>query len=261
VARSRRRPGTSAAVTDRPAGGRGQVERVEKLLAGEILDTSRLAYDFDVDHVALIASGPGATRAIDDRVAATGLSSLSVEADEGMVWGWLGSRDGFDVAAFEAVTPSARAGDLAGPGKDLRLAIGEPSHGLGGWRLSHHQARAALAVAHRGTEPVVRYGDVALLASLVRDELLGDSLRRLYIEPLEGDRDGGEELRRTLRAYFEADRNVSEAGSAIGVTRQAVARRLRAAEERIGRPLGTCGAELELALRFEALAPTPLSAP
>jgi DNA-binding PucR family transcriptional regulator len=254
VAKSRRSPGTSALPTDRAITGGDRSERVEALLAGESLDTSRFSYDFELDHVALICAGAGAETAINDRAGSTVLPHLVAESGRGTVWAWFGNREGFEVdVLMDFLAPIAIG--------DVRLAIGGPARGLGGWRLSHHQARAAMAVAERSREPIVRYADVALLASLVRDDLLATSLCRLYIEPLEGDRDGGEELRRTLRAYFDADRNISEAGSAIGVTRQAVARRLRAAEERIGRPLGACSAELELALRFEALAPTPLSAP
>jgi DNA-binding PucR family transcriptional regulator len=143
------------------------------------------------------------------------------------------------------------------------LGVGEPGRGLAGWRQTHHQARAALSVAVRSAEPVVRYADAALLASVLKDDLLAASLRQMYLEPLAAERDGGGELRETLRAYFSAGRNVSVAGESIGVTRQAVARRLRAAEAKIGRSLISCGADLEVALRLEALesAPTQLSAP
>jgi DNA-binding PucR family transcriptional regulator len=110
---------------------------------------------------------------------------------------------------------------------------------------------------------VVRYADVALLTAVVRDEVLATSLRRLYLEPLNGRPGGGGELRRTVRAYFAAGRNVSLAGEAIGVSRQAVARRLRAVEEKLGRSIASCATDLELALRLEALesASTPPSAP
>jgi PucR C-terminal helix-turn-helix domain/GGDEF-like domain len=258
VARSRRRPDTSAPLADRAAAGGGRAERVEALLAGESLDTSRVSYDFDVEHLALIAAGSPAG-SIDRLLASTNLPHLVVRGGEGVVWAWIGSPDGFNDSALEALSGGGAA--VSPAVGETCLAIGEPARGLGGWRFSHHQARAALAVALRGGDPVVRYADVALLASAVRDDLLATSLRRLYLEPLGDSRDGGEEMRRTLRAYFDAGRNVSEAGSAIGVTRQAVARRIRLAEKKLGRSLDSCGAELETALRFEALGATPLSAP
>lgn len=253
MARSRRSPSA-------PFAGRGGVrpqraERVEKLLAGELLDTSRLPYDFDVHNLALVGMGTDAEEAIRDRARSLALPSLIVRREGGAVWGWLGKPQEFECRELEALASSGR-------GAALRLAVGEPAHGLAGWRLSHYQARAALAVAIRGAEPVVRYADVALLASAIRDDLLATSLLRLYIEPL-GDGRDGEELRRTLRAYFAADRNVSMTGEAIGVTRQAVARRLRSAEKKLGRPIAAHGPDLELALRLDALdvEPTPLSVP
>ena len=42
----------------------------------------------------------------------------------------------------------------------------------------------------RGPEPFVRYVDVALLAAVLQDDLLATSLRKLYLEPLEAERDG-----------------------------------------------------------------------
>jgi DNA-binding PucR family transcriptional regulator len=133
----------------------------------------------------------------------------------------------------------------------VSLAIGEPGESLSGWRLTHQQARAALPIALRSPEGLVRYADVALLASTLQDDLLSTSLRQLYLVPLEQERDGGETLRETLRAYFAAERNVSSAAAALGVSRQAVNSRLRTIEEKLGRPLGGCAAELETALSME----------
>jgi sugar diacid utilization regulator len=217
------------------------------------LETSRVPYDFDLHHVGMVGVGPGAEAAIASRT--SGPSSLVVRRAEGaVIWGWLGRSDEFESGELEAL--ASPAWDVVAPRSHpaTRLAIGEPGRGLAGWRLSHHQARAALAVALRGPDPVVRYADVAMLATALKDELLKTSFQRIYLEPLEGGRDGGQELRRTLRAYFEADRNISAAAAAVGVTRQAVARRLRSAEELLGRPIAALGADLEIALRLDALA-------
>ncbi|MBA3865218.1 MAG: helix-turn-helix domain-containing protein [Solirubrobacterales bacterium] len=58
-------------------------------------------------------------------------------------------------------------------------------------------------------------------------------------------------MRKTLRAYFAANRNGASAAAALGVSRQTVKNRLRAAEELIGRGLTECAADLETALRLE----------
>ena len=117
------------------------------------------------------------------------------------------------------------------------MTIGEPGEGLSGWRLSHRQAKAALQVAERRGQAVLRYADVALLASVLRDDLLVTSLRQLYLEPLERARDGGKAARETLRAYFAAERNVSSTAAVLGVDRRTVTNRMRAIEELFDRPL------------------------
>ena len=218
-----------------------RAERVRRLLAGEQLDTSGLSYEFEGHHLALVAAGPGAESALREIAQGLDCRLLMVSPEEGLAWAWLGAR--------RAQNPS-ELGIEAGEGEGPSIAIGEPGEGLSGWRLSHRQAAAALAVARRGGESVVRYRDVALLASVLRDELLVTSLRQIYLEPLEAERDGGELLRETLRAYFAADRNVSSAAAALGVDRSTIARRLREIEARIGCSLPTCGLEFEVALRL-----------
>jgi len=99
----------------------------------------------------------------------------------------------------------------------------------------------------------VCYRGVALLASALQDELLRTSLRGLYLAPLEAERDGGATYRETLRAYFAAECNVTSAAEIVGVTRKTVAARLQMIEQRLGRPINTCAAEMETALRLREL--------
>jgi hypothetical protein len=124
------------------------------------------------------------------------------------------------------------------------------------------QRNKALVVGHgglvrvgglRGPSGLVRYGDVALLASMLCDDLLSTSLRQLYLDPLKGERDGGKVARKTLRAYFSARRNVSSTAAALGVSRRTIGNRLHAIEERLGRELDSSAAELEAVLRLEEL--------
>jgi PucR C-terminal helix-turn-helix domain/GGDEF-like domain len=221
-----------------------KAERIERLLTGEPIDTSGLEYPFEGFHIAAIAAGPGAAGAL--RELATGLDARLLTACRGeeALWAWLGSRRELDP---EDLRRHASANWPAG----ATLATGEPGEGLTGWRFSHRQAKAALSVAERGHEPFVRYADVALLASILKDDLLVTSLRKLYLEPLEAERDGGEVARETLRAYFTAERNISSAAALLGVSRRTVANRIHAIEERFGRVLGTYAAEIEAALRLQ----------
>lgn len=223
-----------------------RAERVRRLLAGELLDAPDLSYEFKGHHLGLIAAGPGAPQALGELASSLDRTLLLVRRGEGTLWAWLGGRRGLD-------PEQVRRDLLTRPAEDLVIALGEPGEGLAGWRLTHRQARAAMPVALRGGESVVRYADVALLASILRDELLVASLHELYLAPLEEERDGGEAARETLRAYFEADRNVSSAAAALGISRQAANGRIRAIEERLELQLGGCASELELALRLQAL--------
>jgi hypothetical protein len=221
-------------------------ERVQRLLDGELLDTSGLSYDFDVHHLGAIAVGPGAAEAVRELASSLDCRLLLVRHGEGNVWAWLGSRRGLDPDELGRLASSSLPPQVS-------LAIGEPARDLTGWRLTHRQARAAIPIARRSPTSFVRYADVVLLASMLQDDLLVTSLRELYLAPLERERDGGEVLRETLRAYFSAGRNVSSAAAALGVSRQTVTTRLRTIEARLSRPINAVSAEVEAALRLRDL--------
>lgn len=223
-----------------------RAERVTRLLAGDLVDTSALQYDFDAHHLGVLAAGPGAGEAIRALVSKFDCRHLTVSRGEGIVWAWLGSRVRLDFGLLERCVSEGWPAQVS-------LAIGESGQGLAGWRLTHHQARAALPIALRSSHSLTRYVDVALLASILQDDLLATSLRELYLDPLEAERDGGEAARETMRAYFAADRNLSSAAAALGISRRTVANRLRAIEERLGRPLNSAPAEIEAALRLHEM--------
>jgi PucR-like helix-turn-helix protein/diguanylate cyclase with GGDEF domain len=223
-----------------------RAERVKRLLAGERLDTSDLAYDFDAHHIGAVVAGLENAEAMRDFAKAHDCRLLLVRRREGALWVWLGAR--------RRMVPEELADRLleTWPAQ-ISLALGEPAQGIAGWRLTHQQASAAMPIALRSRRAVVRYADVALLASVLQDDVLVASLYQLYLSPLSTERDGGRALRETLRAYFAAERNVSSAAAAIGVNRQTVVNRLTAIEERFERPLSSCAAEVETALLLEEL--------
>jgi len=224
--------------------GERRAARVRQLLDGELLDISELAYDLDLHHVGVIATGPGADQTMRQLACHLDRRLLLSQEGAGTVWCWFGGRRLFDLD--EVVRHLADNSPAS-----VSLAIGEAAQGLAGWRLTHHQAKAAFTVLQRSSKRMIRYADVALLASMLQDELLATSLRRLYLAPLEGERDGGVVLRTTLRAYFASGRHISSAASAMGTSRQTVAKRLRTAENRLGRPLDLCATDLEAALRID----------
>jgi PucR C-terminal helix-turn-helix domain/GGDEF-like domain len=229
-----------------------RAETVQRLLAGELPDTAGLAYDFDCHHVGLVATGRGATEVIAWLATALDRRPLMVSRgeDRASVWAWLGGRRPVDDEEIQRRFSPVRPGRVS-------VAVGQSGHGLGGWRLTHHQAAAALPVALRRGQPVVYYRDVALLASMLKDPVLVASLHEMYLTPLERGRDRGETARRTLRAYFAANRNVSSAAQALGVARRTVTYRLRMIEQKLARPLDAVAAEVEAALLVDELEQLP----
>jgi hypothetical protein len=231
----------------RPSGSARERRReiVKSLLGGELVDHSEIEYDFEGHHLALMAKGDGAEELMREVADRLGRRLLAVQREEETKWaGWLGGRH--ELGAEEALRALREVAPVG-----VFVAVGEPAEGLAGWRFSHLQAKAALTIAERRREPVVRYADVAVLASILRDDLVADSLRRLYLEPLAQSRDNGKVARETLRAYFEAERNISSTAAALGVDRRTVRNRLSAIEGLLGRPLRGSMADLEIALRLD----------
>jgi hypothetical protein len=220
---------------------RHRAERVERLLAGEPLETAGLSYGFEAHHLAVLAQGQGAQELLEALASELDARLLSVERERSLLWAWLGSRRQPDQAKAMRL-----AKQMAGEG--TFVSLGEPGEGIAGWRLTHRQAQAALAVAQRGEEPVVRYAEVALLASAMQNELLVASLQGLFLEPLEAERDGGEVARETLRTHLATGGNISSSAAALGVDRRTVTRRIRMIEERLGHSLSGRAAEVEVAL-------------
>jgi hypothetical protein len=229
-----------------------RTERVKRLLAGQLMAPEELQYEFDAWHIGAIAIGPGAQAMVRDFAAKLDRRLLLASPGGGKVWAWMGGRRKVTAGEVERLVPTPWPSGLS-------LSLGEPERGMAGWRLTHHQARAALPIAQRPLPRMVRYADVALLAAALHNDVLASSLQRLYLDPLAYERDGGMALRRTLRAYFIADRNVSSTAASLGISRQTVSSRLRTVEERICRSLDTCGSEMDTVLRLEELG--HLSAP
>jgi hypothetical protein len=229
-----------------------RMERVRRLLDGCAPEGSQLGYELEGWHVAVIARGStGLREALCALAAGLDRRLLCVEYGEATFWAWLGGQRRLEMSALER----AMADDFP---TGVSLVVGEPACGLAGWRLTHQQAQAALVVALRRPRRFTRYADVVLLAAALRDEALGRALIEIYLAPMEDPRGGGSVLRETLRAYLATERSVSSAAAALGVARKTVASRLRTIEERLGRSLHPCPAELEVALLLEELVPTPV---
>jgi hypothetical protein len=220
-------------------------ELVRKILAGEPVDVRELDYDFDVEHVGMIATGVDAEKALNALVKRFGRQLLAVPQDDGTVWAWLGGR------------PNLSAADIGlhlrdGAYANMAVVIGRPAAAIAGFRQTHRLAQAARLVARRGLQRITLYDDVELAAHAVHDDAFAISLVEKYIAWLDRDPHGAM-LRQTLKAFFDAGRNEGKAAKVLGRHRHTVERRLDRVEKIIGRPLYTCYAAVEVALMLAEL--------
>lgn len=221
-------------------------ERVQRLLAADSpADAAGLDYELDAWHLGLVVVSSRPEVAARTLAAGLNRQLLVVSQGNDSAWAWLGGRQR---------TLVEEAGRYLGTGVlgDVTLAVGEPRWGLEGWRLTHYEAKAAQQVMMRRPQPLTQASNVILLAAVLRDEMLAQSLRETYLAPLD-DGDSGLGLRETLRAYFDAGFNAATAAAVLEVDRHTVQRRLRKVEEALGRLLHSCHAELEVALILEGL--------
>jgi hypothetical protein len=230
----------------RQSATRRQTAVVERLLSGAPAAGHEVEYPLEMWHLGLVVSGSRARDAARALAEILGTALLAVPREQGTVWAWLGSRGRISSRSVQdAVTERG--------GLRAMFAVGEPGKNVEGWRSTHFEARAALAVAVRRPADVTCFARVAPEAIALQSPELARSLQAAYLEPLSGRHKQGWALRQTLRAWFAAGRNASSAAAALGVSRRTVENRLRMVEQRLGRPLTECGAELELALRLEDL--------
>lgn len=225
-----------------------KLERIKQVLSGELIyPPDDLGYDFTATHIGIVGSGAGADKEIRRLAQALGGQPLIVQASPNDYWGWIGLKR------------SRSAGRLCDVLKAewnpaARIAIGEPADGLPGWSCTHRQAKAALPVAIRGDNPVVRYAHVAHLAATANDDSAQKFLQQSYLLPLSSTHLAGLTIRNTLRAYLDAGQSPSAAAEILGVTRQAVSQHVQKAEERLGFPMRSRqSASLHLALQLEEL--------
>jgi hypothetical protein len=229
-----------------PSSRQRRLERVRRLLAGDFVVTSGLDYDFAVWHQALIARHHDGAEVLRGLAATLDRRLLLVEVDDTTSWAWFGGRSPFEPEELRRIAnydwPNAAV-----------VASGTPSRGIGGWQLTHRRASRALSVAARSPTPFATYEEVAMQAAILSDADLVEYLEESILAPLSDTRDGGEALRNTLRIYFELGHSVSSTASALRISRQTVAARLRAVEGALGRTINACRLELEAALTIEAV--------
>jgi PucR-like helix-turn-helix protein/diguanylate cyclase with GGDEF domain len=223
-----------------------RVHVVRELLDGrDEVDADALDYPLDAHHLGLVIAAPDAAaiaRALADRLERR---LLLVELLQDTWWAWLGGRRALERRPAELLRTIA-------PSADARVAAGDDAAGVAGFRRSHREAIDAHRLGRRLGRSLTTYDDVALEALLARTD--GDAARFAARE-LRGIDDASARsaiLRRTLASYFAHGQNAAATAAALDVHEQTVAKRLRTIEERVGRPVTSRRAELEIALRVSA---------
>jgi hypothetical protein len=135
---------------------------VRKLLAGKPADPTEIAeLGYDINgrwHVGAVLTGEHGENTLRQLKQQLGASLLWVAGAQGTAWAWLGA---------ERTPTTEHMAQLAHPAgaTPQSVAIGEPAKGFDGWRLTHHQAREAVALAARTPSQVARYSDAPLLVA------------------------------------------------------------------------------------------------
>jgi sugar diacid utilization regulator len=223
-----------------------RAEVIREILTGGSATSDEIGYYLEGEHIGLVITADRPDEIARRVASALDRRVLTVSRSESSGWAWLGGRTRLDARELIGEA-SALCSD------DVKLACGEPSEGVDGFRVTHRQAQAAYAVAQRVGSRVTRYADVALMAFGLSDELLASAFVKLYLGPLDNEPRRGAKLRDTLKAYFTAGQNAASASAALGVHERTVGYRLRNVEDRLGYSINARHAELEVALRIEEL--------
>lgn len=218
-----------------------QAQLVRRLLTGDPgVDVRRIEYDFDAEHLALIATGGrGARRVVETLSERLGSPLFCLPEEQGTLTAWLKARGVVSREGIEGCLPAIPSGML--------LAIGRIAAGVEGFCRSHHMAAEAFVVANHRPGPVTWYSDVDLDVLLLRDRVFAKELIASYLQALEPG------VQEALRAYGAHGWNESAAARALEISRNSIHDRLQRAEAIIGRPLGTLHTGIELALRAQDL--------
>ena len=229
-----------------------RLETVNLILEGAPITmtraSERLRYELSGRHLAAVLWTDGDAQEagrLDESAGALAAAvgapgAFTVVASVRSLWAWLRLPADADVERLRpAITPT--------PG--VRIALGSPGAGIGGFRSSHLEALAAQRLMHRrgGDLQLAAYPDVRLVVLATQDEEQADDYVR---QTLGGLLAADPELRETLRVYLREGSSTSAAARALYAHRNTVLARLRRAEQLLPAPLAGRGLEVGLALEI-----------
>lgn len=226
-------------------GEQRRLHAIRGLFEGDPLAASQLDIDLEQHHLGLVAWGEDGAAAAHELAAELGRPLLIVGPLNRSWWGWIsGSRP-----LEPSVERELKRYRLSSP---ARIALGLEAFGEAGFRATHRQALRARRVARQVEAPLVHYEDVAVEALTSDNQADARAFLAHELHGIDDDSEASRRIRETLAAYFACENNAASAAAALGIHQQTVANRIRAAEDRLGRPVGTRRVELEVALRLRA---------
>ena len=233
---------------------------IDEITSGRETDAGgasrRLRYELSRHHIAVLAWTTNAPDGVDassqlDTAVSEIAEALGAEGTLTQPLGLLDLAAGLSRGREFAPAALARAGLSQAVDRDVRVAIGDPGVGLGGFRRSHHQAQAARRIAisaPRSHGRVTRYRRVAAVAALSADEEHARMFVRRTLGPLTEDDDATRRIAATLQVFLEEHASRARAAKRLGIHENTVTYRVRQAEEILGRPIEDHGLRLSAAL-------------
>lgn len=236
-----------------------RAETIRAIVAGDPADVDAasrtLGYELRRHHVGLVL---WAQPSEGDDTALAALEAAALEVAKrlgcprplllgvgtGRLWAWAGTDSAPDDATLESVAQRPRKDGVS-------IGMGDPGHGVDGFRRSHRDADDAAHVAmlaSRRAGTVTRYRSVQL-GALLAGEL--ERTRRFVLEhlgPLAVADDETARLRATLKVYLEEYGSRIAAARRLGVHQNTVANRVKTCRGLLDRELRNRDVELQVAL-------------
>jgi len=222
--------------------------------------SKRLRYDVNRHHVAAVAwvdspaDGVDAQSTLGEALtllsgALGGETTLIHPAGSLAAFGWFSRPDAFGDGAF-----AEDAGRLLRPPPlppGVRVGLGEPGHGLKGFRCSHIQAANARRVASLigpGGQIVTSYRDVAVAALASGDAEHAVAFVHRVLGALAADDEATYRVAMTLSVYLQENRSRARTAERLTVHPNTVSYRVDQAEKILGRSIDTESIDLAVAL-------------
>jgi hypothetical protein len=230
------------------SGEQRRYHAIRGLLEGDSTAVRLLDFDLDRHHLGVVAWGEDPVGAVQGLGARLERPLLTMQSLERTCWTWISGGIPLGESDYRAIRGFR-------PPAGTRLALGLEASGEAGFRATNRQALRARLLAPEPGAAVVRYEDVAVEALAGENQEDARAFVARELEGIDDDSPASQKIRETLLAYFAAEHNAASAAAALGIHQQTVANRLRAAEDRLGRPVGARRVELEMALRLRAALP------